>query len=175
MSHEMNQYAHDSSVLQELREERARINQTLGQFQLTFDVEVARNENILRGVEYDENGAEIKLYPELMNAIGRSMAMVKLRTWLSKIFAQSNFKEDRILRWCHTQYNTMVAENYSYGDHWGMDSDFYSSYVNNMSMQLEAMMRGALDAGLREAVGKVTSSKETSYVNLPADNKKAVL
>jgi len=166
---------YDSAVLSEIKQEQMKINQTLAQFQLNFDQEITRFENILRGIEYDQDGNEIQLYRPIMNDRGRSHVMKKVRMWFSKIIAQSNFTKHEINKWCIAYWNTLVAECYSYGELWALDYDEYSSHVLDLVLQLQSIMNSALDAGLRDAIGKVTSSRETSYVNMPQENKKAVI
>ena len=165
---------YDTSVLQEIRSQNSQLMQTLGQFQLDFDQEIARFEFILSGVQMDDQGNMIRVHDPMLNNRGQAHIMKKVRSWMSKIVAQSNFSSEEIRRWCLSYWEELVCSAYSFGEIWDLDFEEYGSFVRDCVFTLHAMLNQAKDGGLREVIGKVVKVTESQIMTPQSDQKTSI-
>lgn len=159
---------YDSGILNDIRMQQQSLLQSLAQFQLDFQEEIVRFENILTGKEYDDSTSKyVKRYEPLINDKGVSHIMKKMRVWMSKIIAQSDFSEHTINAWCRLYSREIVSDVYNYGDDWELTPDHYDSLVDDCVFTLHSMLLMAKDGGLREVIGKVTKVIETAVKSVP--------
>lgn len=157
----------DNAVLQQIAKEQAQISQTLAQFQLDFDKEIFRFETILSGMAYNEKGDLEQKHAPVMNEKGRNHIMKKVRSWMSKIIAQSNYNDKEIYTWCRVYWRELVLDATSYGEEWAMNYDEYASFVHDCVFTLHGMMNAAKNGGLRDIIGKISRVVESTVVNNP--------
>jgi hypothetical protein len=97
--------------------------------------------------------------------------MKKVRSWLTKVTAQSNFDEEMIRAWCRVYWAELCADAYSFGDMWDLQQDEYSSFIHDLVFSLYAVMECAKDGGLRAQIGQSHKISEV-YSVAPVQNKK---
>lgn len=165
---------YDSSVLNEIKSQQSALIQTLAQFQLNFKDEIARMEHILSGLMIHEEEV-IRTHPQVVNLTGQSFLMMKIRTWMSKVIAQSNYTDAEIRAWCRVYWRELVDAAVQHGEDWELRPESYSSFVHDCIFTLQAMMNAAKNGGLREVVGKISKVVETSVMNTPQEKKKTIL
>lgn len=166
---------YDSGVLNEIKSQQSTLLQTLAQFQLNFKDEIARMEHILSGTIITEDEKLIRTHDEIVNEAGQSFLMMKIRTWMSKIVAQSNYTSQEVNAWCRVYWKALVAAAVQHGDDWELKAEAYSSFVHDCIFTLHAMLNAAKNGGLRDIVGKISKVVETSVISTPQDNKKTRL
>jgi hypothetical protein len=145
---------YDGGVLAEQRMQ-SQFNHYLAQYQLDFKEEIERIDYLLRGCVRDtETGELVQIHAPILNDRGRTHVMKKVRSWLTKITAQSNFDEPMIKSWCRVYWAELVADAYSFGKLWDLNQDEYSSFVHDLVFKLYSVMEEAKDGGLREQIGQ---------------------
>jgi hypothetical protein len=161
----------DTMQLQDMQRQQMQHLQNLAQYQLNFDDNIKLLREVLSGLREDEDGNFSKVGEPLMNTIGQNHIMLKVRFWLLKIQAQSNWDEARIMDWCRVFWKELCVDGHAYGTIWELKDYQYDFFVHHLVHLLEATMRAAKDGGLREIVGKMSKVVETSYVNAPQQKK----
>jgi hypothetical protein len=163
---------YDSNMINEIRQQQSALLMTLAQFQLNFEEEANRFEQVLTGKYYDNEKREyIILHPPIMNQRGIMHIMKKIRLWFSKMIAQSNYTQKEINAWCKCYWHELVHDAYAYGDEWDLEYDEYYSFVHDCVHSLHGLMKSALDAGLRDTVGKISKVVEHIGYNTPEKKK----
>lgn len=157
---------YDSSVLAEIQRTHSQLNQTLAQFQLNFKEEAERFEFLLRGWGKDNEGKVIQISDPILNELGINHIMKKVKIWMTKILAQSDFEEEMIRGWCVVYGTELICDAAAFGDLWDLKQEEYSSFVHDLVLTLYSMMCSARNGGLRETIGKISKVVE-SFTSQP--------
>lgn len=163
--------SYDQGVITDMERSIHNLSQTLAQYQLNFKEELERLEFMLRGIIRNEDGELVQIHDPIVNERGRTIIMYMVRTWMSKITAQSNYTDKEITRWCRAYWKELVLTACRHGEEWGLNQESYGYFVKNCVFSLQAVMNSAKDGLLRQVIGQSTRVIESYTTGQPGVKK----